>query len=272
MNTWPVKYSEFTYSVRLPFAIRPVTPEWLGSKFLETLDALTQVDANNFPDWEVGDLPAIKGYPLTAARPRIAEIISHNVTRDDLGLPLPESGYTAVAQTTIAARSRRMSFCARTWMGQVRLDASNAMVAPDPAIVTYPLFRAALLTINAIWQEPWACVQAFRSNAVKVPLVGSDLEQGYTLKSAPMIPADPTFPVSVFHVPWLAYLSPPLASNVKLPPEIQTEHTVDGGLLMTATEERLDPDIPEHAWRARILAETMIAQTGLFSRRKANGW
>ena len=31
---------------------------------------------------------------------------------------------------------------------------------------------------------------------------------------------------------------------------------------MTATEERLDPDIPQHARRARILAETLIAQTG----------
>jgi hypothetical protein len=86
VNTLPVKYSAFKYSVRLPFATRPVTPEWLGSKFLETLDALTQIDANIFPDWEVGDLPAIKGYPLTAARPRIAEIISHNVTRDGFGL------------------------------------------------------------------------------------------------------------------------------------------------------------------------------------------
>jgi hypothetical protein len=31
---------------------------------------------------------------------------------------------------------------------------------------------------------------------------------------------------------------------------------------MTATEERLDPDIPEHARRARILTETLIAQAG----------
>ena len=30
---------------------------------------------------------------------------------------------------------------------------------------------------------------------------------------------------------------------------------------MIATEERLDPDLPEHASRARILAETLIART-----------
>jgi hypothetical protein len=40
----------FKYSIRLPFAARPVTPEWLGSKFLATLDALTKIDAGIFPD------------------------------------------------------------------------------------------------------------------------------------------------------------------------------------------------------------------------------
>jgi hypothetical protein len=34
---------------------------------------------------------------------------------------------------------------------------------------------------------------------------------------------------------------------------------------MTATKERLDPDNPEHARRARMLAETLIKQTGYSS-------
>ncbi len=97
---------------------------------------------------------------------------------------------------------------------------------------------------------------------VRVPVVYRPGVVGYRLEDAPMIPTDPTFPESIFHIPWFAYLSAPLASGVKLLPEIQTEHTVDGGLLMIATQERLDPDIPEHARRARILAETMLACTG----------
>jgi hypothetical protein len=36
----------------------------------------------------------------------------------------------------------------------------------------------------------------------------------------------------------------------------------DGGLLMMATEKRLDPENPEHLRRSRLLAETMIARTG----------
>lgn len=185
MSTAAVKYS-----VRLPFAARPISPEWLGSKFLATLDALTQIDSNIFPDWEVGDLPAMKGYPLAAARSRIAEIIGHNVSRDDLSRPGSEPRYTAAAHTTIDARSHRMML----WVGQgnVWLKAGDEMVAPDPAIVTYSVFRAALLAINAIWLQPWACVQAFKLHYDQVPLC-----HGAAL-----------FPYSRFHIPWIAYLGP----------------------------------------------------------------
>ena len=237
--------SAFDYSIRLPFAARPVSPEWLGSKFLATLDALTHIDSNIFPDWEVGDLPAMKGFPLAVARSRIAEIIDHNVSRDDLGRPEPEPGYTAVAQTTIRAKSRRMRFYIHTWLPDVRL-AGDEMVAPDPVIVTYPLFRAALLAINAIWQQEWACVQAFRLDYDTVPLY-----PGATL-----------FPYSRYHVPWIAYLSAPLVARFSLPPDILTESLPDGGVLMSVTEERLDPTNPEHLRRARIVAETLIARTG----------
>lgn len=252
----------FNYSIRVPLAAPLVSPDWLGSKFLTTLNELTEIDANIFPDWEVGDLPAMKGYPLAVARSRIAEIIGHNVLPDEYGLPQPEDGYSAVAQTTIVARSHRMS----VWIGMgdntLWLKTGDWKVFPDPAMVTFSLFKAALLVIHSIWPSPWACAQAFRSNTVEVP---SQTGRGYSLERAPMIPADPTFPKSIFHIPWIAYLSAPLASGVELPPEIQTERISDGGLLMIATEERLDPDLPEHARRARILAETLIARTKLSS-------
>lgn len=45
-------------------------------------------------------------------------------------------------------------------------------------------------------------------------------------------------------------------------PDIKTEHARDGGLLMSAIEERFDPTDPEHLLRARILAEFLIAWTG----------
>jgi hypothetical protein len=75
------------------------------------------------------------------------------------------------------------------------------------------------------------------------------------------VPIDPTFPKSVFHVPWIICLSAKHAAGVRVAREILTERTPDGGLLMSATTDRLDPMNPEHVRRARILAETLIACT-----------
>jgi hypothetical protein len=57
-------------------------------------------------------------------------------------------------------------------------------------------------------------------------------------------------------------LSAKQAAGVTPPREILSERTADGGLLMSATTDRLDPTNPEHVRRARILAETLIACTG----------
>ena len=138
---------------------------------------------------------------------------------------------------------------------------------PDPAIVTYPVFKAVLLAINAIWPPAWACAYAFRSDFVKVPVNYGDGVQGYRLESLPPVPSDPTFPYSPFHITWLAYLSVPLAAGLEMPPEIKTQRTPDGGLLMIATDERLEPSDPEHLRRARFLAQIMIACTGYRSAR-----
>lgn len=51
------------------------------------------------------------------------------------------------------------------------------------------------------------------------------------------------------------------ADGLTLAREILTERTPDGGLLMSATTERLDPMNPEHLRRARIVAEALIACT-----------
>jgi hypothetical protein len=114
------------------------------------------------------------------------------------------------------------------------------------ACSTYPLFKAALLAINATWPASYAYTSANR--------IGYD--------TAPLFPGAELFPSSGFHIPWLGYLSGPLASGLELPPEIPTERTPDGGLLMSATEERLDPTVPEHWRRARMIAEIMVARTG----------
>jgi hypothetical protein len=73
---------------------------------------------------------------------------------------------------------------------------------------------------------------------------------------------DPTFPYSDYHIPWMAYLDAELSKKGNVPGEIATERTPDGGLLMIATEEVLDPMNVQHMARARIIAEIMIRMCG----------
>jgi hypothetical protein len=125
--------------------------------------------------------------------------------------------------------------------------------------VTYPLINAALLALVTSWAPTWACACAFRLNTVKVQETYPGGVQGYRLQK---LPSDPTFKDSVFRVPCIAYLSALLAAAVTPSREIITEHTADSGLLMMATEERLDPENPEYPRRAHFIVEIMLARTG----------
>jgi Immunity protein 52 len=246
----------FDYSISSDLPVNSESPASIGAKFVEALDALTRIDPTVFTNWEVMDLPAIASLPLAAARSRIADIIENNVSRDDLREPDPDSGYSAVAYTDKVIESRRISLRIHTggnYKGDAWLQAGEWNVPTDLAIVTYPIFRKALLALNKIWPPPWACVNAFRTNYYNVPL----------------FPGAPLFPYSRFHMPWIGYLSAPLAAGIELPIDIQTERMSNGGLLMIATEDRLDPTNPEHLRRARVIAETMMARTGYSSSKPA---
>ena len=198
------------------------------------------------------DFPAVTSLPLAAARPRIAEIIENNVARDDFKRPEPYLGYTASAFTDNAIESRNASLRIDAGGGEegsTVFETGRYKVAPDPAMVTYPLFKAELLAINAVWPPAWACAYAFRMKYYE----------------APLFPGAALFPFTRFHIPWIAYLSAPLIVGLVLPPDILTERAPGGGLLMSATEERLEPTNPEHLHRARILAEILIKRTGYSS-------
>jgi hypothetical protein len=252
----------YKYEIRSMLRDNPENPVTLGAKFVRTLDALTLINPSIFANWELNDLPAKTSVPLAAAPLSVGRLIENNVTRDDFGRPEPDDGYNAVAFTGEVAKSRQISLWVKAGgnsKGWVWLRTGYLRVPADPEIVTYPLFKAALLAVNSIWPPRWACAYAFKSNYVMVPMHGG---ASYRLHSLPMIPDEPTFPESPFHIPWLAYLPAALAAGLKMPSGIQAEHTADGGTLMIATEDRLDPSNPEHLRRARILAEIMIARTG----------
>ena len=239
----------FDYNIRSAWRGRVETPASIGQKFLKTLDALSAIDPVFFANWEVTDSRALSSLTLDEARPRIAGLIEKNVVLDDFRKPSPEYGYHASARVGRFKDPRSASMyvdAGGKFDGGTQLQFGEWDVPPDLGLVRYPLYKAALLAINAIWQAPFAWAYAFRVDYYEKPLTAGA----------------PSFPYSRFHIPWIAYLSAHLSDGVQLPSEITTERTPDGGLLMTATEERLDPTNPEHWRRARILAETMVSRTG----------
>ncbi len=266
----------YKYFIRSHWHGRVETPAAIGAKFLNTLDALSGIDPI-FSDWKIVDFPNpssgdeltdglnIKALPLASARPRIADIIENYVVRDDANEPDPDSGYHAYGTTNVFTGPRALGFTVNAGGkcdGGTFLQFGWLTGPPDLTIVTYPLCKAALLAINAVWRAPWACAPVFRCGSIAVPdveivpggLVATKIE------SVTRVPLDPTFPYSIFHTPWIAYLSAEHAAGITLSRDILTERTPDGGLLMSATTDRLDPMNPEHVRRARILAEVMIAR------------
>lgn len=239
----------FRYGVRSHWRDRPESPAALGARFLQTLDDLSKLDPALFANWQLIDPRAADAVSLDGARAQTVSFVERNVSTDDGGEPDPDNGYWLVGRAGGYNNPRSMRFRAAVGgkhKSETGLELADFKVAPDLAIVIYPLFRAALLAINKQWSPDWACTYAFRMYYYQTPLH----------------PGAPLFPYSIFHIPWLGYLSAPLAAGLKLAPEILTERTPDGGVLMIAAEQRLDPANPEHLRRARIIAETMMACTG----------
>ncbi len=252
----------FDYYIRTHLARSEGSPRSIGDRFIRTLDALSESGPSIFANWEITDHSTKSSVPLAAARSRIATMVENNVARGELGEPDPDYGYDVWAFTRVDDRSREIHLWIKAGgkhAGHVWLRTGAYNFPVDLSIVTFPIFKAALLALAANWTLPWNSAHAFRSNYAMVPVHGG---AGYKLESRPMLPQEPTFPRSPFEIPWIGYLSAALSAGLRLSPEIATERVLDGGLLMIATKDRLDPDNPEHLRRARIIAETMIACTG----------
>jgi len=265
----------YLYSIRSEWHGRVETSTAMGAKFVKMLDALSRIDPI-FSNWLVAEFPNpssgdretdslnMKAIPLASARPRIAEIVENHVVRNDAYEPDPDDGYKAFAITNELSGPRVADVSVRAggkYDGSIGFRFGGFSVPPDLTLVNYPLYKAALLTITAIWRPRWVCAYAFRSGTISVP--GVEIVPGMVatrIDSVTQVPLDPTFPYSVFHVPWIAYVAAEHAAGVTLTRDILTERTPDGGLLMSAATDRLDPMNPEHVRRARILAEVMIAR------------
>ncbi len=240
------------YDINSAWSDRVEDPAEIGRKFLQTLDQLSHAGPM-FRDWGTCDAEnTAKGQPIDPMRSNFTPWVEANVWIDDWGKPDPDDGYWIWAATRYRpyapADPKSLSFhlaAGSRWKNHYTLEAGRMGKAPDPAVVTYPAFKAALLTTISIWPAPWANLRA--------SIWGED---------PPTLPGEPPFPKSGYQMPWISYLCAERAAKLDLPHDVLTERTPDGGLLMIAAETRFDPSNRDHMARSKILAEIMIQLGG----------
>lgn len=238
-------------------------PVIIGEKFTHTLD---QLSANHqaFHNWGVAGVPSGHDWdavlqdteilPLAAARSKMTELVEGRVYYDiNSGILDPRCGYKPVAfndfdtSPNVGPTDLTFSVTAGSQFifdNEAQLHAGNYRIKPDPSIVTYDIIHLALKVMIDIWLPDWA----------SAPI------HGWNMAAGALPPAYEALWDNPLLVPWMAYLSAPFATGLQLPPEIQTEHLEDGGLIMIATTDRLDPTDVEHMRRAKIIIDVLTAR------------
>jgi hypothetical protein len=229
------------YYIRGSWEERAETPEGLAERFLRMIDSLRMIDPV-FSLWTCGRK---RPESFEEVRDRYAEEIAAGVTRDDWREPIPADGYRFGALTRGTPQNRTFSLHCKggstikyEFTNDVMLTTSANNSNPDADVVSYQIFRPALLAIVDAW-EP------VRAGAYSQQLIQLN-------ESA-----------SRFPPAWIQYLNSWLAEKITPPSTVLSEHLPNGGLLMSATTETFDVDNPAHLKAAQDMAAAMAPLNAL---------
>jgi len=223
------------YLCRCVWEKRGETPEELAARFLRMIDSFGRIDPV-FSLWACGWRSAID---LEKVRDRFAEVeIAEGIARSDLGKPLPVHGYYFGAWTrgtpkdrTFMVSCRAGATTATLFPNNVILDTRSGPEGPSRQVVTYAIFRAALIAMVDAW-EP--------------------LNAGAYSRQLISMGRDSHFPKA-----WIQYLCPWLAQKITPPSTALVERLPDGGLLMSATTKTFDGNNAKHMAVAADMAAAM---------------
>ena len=209
------------YGVAAWWGPRAETPSAVAGRFSKMIDAIRDVDPL-LRDWRLegrGDFEAV--------RPQLVQYVAAKVSRDDLGEVWEEEGYGFFAYQS----RKEKTYSIKVTAGSVYPDIpswnkifleTNTNGSPPPEMITYRIFKAALLAMVDAW-TPQLCF-AYPSELLE--LAGR--------KGA------------FFSSYWMLYLDPHFAPFVTPPTSAVNERLADGGLLMSATTETFRIDNPQH--------------------------
>jgi hypothetical protein len=218
---------------------RRETPEALACRFNRLIDRLALIDSafsNWF--WFGGKKPPVS---FASIRNQLAAQIAMAVIRGDDGEPEPISGYRFGLLNSLEDTPRLLdlSVHAGSWYISQSIYSNTIDLGtdwplpPDPAIVTYRIFKPALLALAETFETAFCA--AFPNDLMKFWLLEQKFRPG-----------------------WINYVAPRFAPLVTPPRSAIVEYRPDGGLLMSATDETFVTSNPQHLAVARDI-ETALA-------------
>jgi hypothetical protein len=256
----------YSWSAQSAISAGMETPAAIGSKYVRMLDGLSRIDPalSGWTLWQGratlddllawadagGEEPApIAGVGLDDVRRDPAAFVEANVHLDDWGEPQPDEGYSLVANNQFNQTPRNVcvsvsagaAFSCNRWsatFGQLGPGLPNLV---DPSIITFPIVGGLFRALTSLWPTPWAMVR------------GSAVEY----EDRPGVIGRTSVETSRHDITWMGYLSAKTAPGFRPPPELISEPTADGGVLMMSDEERPDPADPDQMRRSDLLGSIM---------------
>jgi immunity protein 52 of polymorphic toxin system len=227
------------YSVLAYWGPRRESPEVCARKLLEMFETLANIDPA-LGQWFWRDRTSGKPLPVAALDTQNAARLLKQ--RQNLGevtrKPIPEFGYRFVVTNELPWGPRcltldgQLAGYTRAGMLANYVSLSTQPLHPEnQAIINFRVFRQVLLELARIWAATW-CRAASSDLFELLPTVD-------TRRRTPRISGG-----------WMTYLAAPFAAKIALPHSGICEQ-VDGGLLMSATQETFSVDNPAHVAVAR---------------------
>lgn len=214
---------------------REETPEQLAARWLKLIARLQAIGPifAHWYTWADGN----RSVPFDTDTAPLAEQIAAEVTTSDGGKPLPHLGYQLFAHNSTETRRRPRGFEIHMYAGGSSRWQSNRIgirtdygVVPDPDVVTYRIFKDALLALAETFD--------------------ASLGRAYPTSLADLWPNDQRWQPTL-RLAWISYVAPGFAPLITPPSLAIVERRPDGGLLMAATDETFVTTNPAHAAVAR---------------------
>jgi hypothetical protein len=214
------------YKVHAYWGPRREAPEALAARFIKLLDRLSRIDPT-FNHWIWTGAPR-RPIQFEDIRSELAAAIAASISRADNGDPIPIHGYRFGVINSMQFQPRAMGVHVRAGSWSVTKYIVNDAdietpwrVVPDPAIITFPIFKAAVLALAESFDATWC--SAYPAEIMNYWTHGPH-----------------------YRLAWISYVGPRFAPLITPPATGIVERQPDGGLLMAATDATFVTSNPAH--------------------------